>query len=361
MSTDPPLISIIVPVYNVKQYVIQCVESLIAQDYPNLEILLVDDGSTDSSGAICDRLAAEHACATVYHKENGGLSDARNYGLARSRGEWISFVDSDDYVSPIFISTLYAAAIRFSCPIAAVPGGKDFLDGDSCRLVEKICPVMPEALWGNHDERSSLSGEGDYSPRLVAAAALNAHEILEKMLYQQIATGAQWRLYRRDTLGKDPFPKGLYYEDLASTYKFVHRAGKVALVNCRELYAYRLRNTSIIRQPYRHIKGYSAVTVAAQLYHDVGAWYPDLAVACSSRCFSVCRMVFGQVPMGKSATDQDRDDLEALWKVIEANRNVVAADPDARFRERLAANIARLGEGCFVVFCHLARRLGKMQ
>lgn len=97
-----PLISVIVPVYNVEQYVEECVESLVAQDYPNLEIVVVDDGATDGSGAICDRFAETYENVTVYHKENGGLSDARNYGLAHSHGEWISFVESADYVSPMY-------------------------------------------------------------------------------------------------------------------------------------------------------------------------------------------------------------------------------------------------------------------
>lgn len=351
---DYPLISVIVPVYNVEAYVRECVESLVVQEYPNLEIVVVDDGATDSSGTICDDLSAAHENVTCLHKENGGLSDARNYGLARSHGEWISFVDSDDYVSPIFISTLYDAATRFECPVAAVPGGKDFLDGEPCRLVEKIRPVTSEAPQGAAD-----GPEDEVRP--VAAAPLGTRDVLYKMLYQQIATGAQWRLYRREVLGESPFLKGLYYEDLASTYKFVHRAGKVALVDCRELYAYRHRSTSIIRQSYRHVKGYSAVTVAGQLYQDISSWYPDLAKAASSRCFSVCRMVFGQVPTGDGASEQDAEDRKALWEVLCRHRGVVAHDPEARLRERLAAHVARMGEGPFTAFCHLARSMGNMQ
>ena len=332
---DYPLISVIVPVYNVEHYVRQCVESLVAQDYLNLEIVLVDDGATDSSGAICDELAAAHGNITCVHKENGGLSDARNYGLACSRGGWVSFVDSDDWVSPTFISALYEAASMLDCPIAAVPGGHDFVDGEECSLVGKVRPV--------------------------AAVPLGAHEVLRRMLYQEIATGAPWRLYRREVLGGDPFPKGLYYEDLASTYKFVHRAGKVALVNCRELYAYRKRNDSIIRQGYSHVKGTSALIVADQLYSDISEWYPDLSKAAASRCFSVCRMVFGQVPVGANATDEESADRQALWETLKRHRSVIVHDSDARPRERLAAFIACLGEGAFLVFCKLARRMGKMQ
>lgn len=159
--TNYPLVSVIVPVYNVEDYVEECVESILAQDYPNLEVILVDDGATDSSGAICDRLGGRDGRIAVYHKENGGLSDARNYGLARCQGEWISFVDSDDYVSPVFISALYQAAVEHGCSIAAVPGGKNFRDGESCNLVEAIRPVTLEAPRGAPGHSKSLSNEVD--------------------------------------------------------------------------------------------------------------------------------------------------------------------------------------------------------
>lgn len=336
MAEELPLISVIVPVYNVERYVRECVESLVAQTYPKLEIVVVDDGATDSSGAICDELAASHENVTCLHKENGGLSDARNYGLARSHGEWVSFVDSDDYVSPIWIEALYCAAFAAECPISAVVDGTRFVDGTTASLCTDPTEVpLPKVM----DDRTTLRG----------------------MLYQHITTGVQWRLYRRDMLGEGPFPKGLYYEDLASTYKFVHRAGKVAILDSRGLYAYRLRSGSIIRQSYRHVKGTSALVVADQLYRDISEWYPDLTKAASSRCFAVCRMVFGQVPIGRDATDEERADREALWEVLKKHRGVVVGDPDARPRERLAARIACLGERPFTAFCHLARRMGKMQ
>ena len=92
------LISIVVPVYNVRQYIEKCIDSIINQTYKNLEIILVDDGSTDGSGELCDELKKLDFRIKVYHKENGGLSDARNYGVDRAKGMYIGFVDSDDYV-----------------------------------------------------------------------------------------------------------------------------------------------------------------------------------------------------------------------------------------------------------------------
>ena len=96
-----PLVSIIVPVYNVKPYLNRCVDSLLGQSYQNMELLLVDDGSTDGSETLCDEYAAQDARVRVLHKKNGGLSDARNAGVDAAAGEYLSFVDGDDWVSAV--------------------------------------------------------------------------------------------------------------------------------------------------------------------------------------------------------------------------------------------------------------------
>lgn len=98
------LISVIVPVYNTEKYLDRCIQSILAQTYTDFELLLVDDGSTDSSGAICDKYAEQDSRVRVFHKENGGVSSARNMGLDNVRGEYVGFVDADDYVLPEFLS-----------------------------------------------------------------------------------------------------------------------------------------------------------------------------------------------------------------------------------------------------------------
>ncbi len=316
------LVSVIVPVYNVKPYLRECFDSICRQSYRNIEIILVDDGSTDGSGELCDVLAASDDRTTVLHKENGGLSDARNAGLRIAQGDWISFVDSDDYISPVFIEVLFNACRDTGCQISAVPFGKPFNDGDACPLVESLDPVAP-------------------------AKALPSPDV-------------QWRLYAKAPLGIDPFPKGLYYEDLASVYKIIHKVDSVAVVDCRELYAYRMRSNSIIRQEYRHIKGESALIIADRLYQDICNWYPDLSKAAASRCFSVCRMVYAQIPMaGVSESDlKDRDDL---WNNLSTFRLPVLKDFEARKRERLAAFFACCGRRIFSVFCSACRLSGLMQ
>ena len=114
-----PLISIIVPVYNVAAYLCRCVDSLLGQSYQNIELLLVDDGSTDESRAICDEYAARDARVRAFHKKNGGLSDARNAGLDAAKGAYLSFVDGDDWVSLYYIENLYRALVQAGADFSA--------------------------------------------------------------------------------------------------------------------------------------------------------------------------------------------------------------------------------------------------
>lgn len=335
-SESAPLVSIVVPVYNVEAYLSECVDSILQQSYQNIEVILVDDGSPDECPAICDRYAnADHRVISL-HKNNGGLSDARNYGLAHSHGSWISFIDSDDYVSRVWIEALLAVANSAHCKLAGIRFEGVFKDGDSFSTVNS-------------------------TPDVCQYQILTDHDAVRAIMYQAMACGVQGFLYHRSLLPPDPFPRGLYYEDLASTYRIIRDAQKVALIDCPALYAYRTRDNSIIRQSYRHVKAESAITISAQIEEDINEWYPDLTNAASSRCFSVCRMVFGQVPAGADATDEEKADRQALWEVVKRHRSVVLHDNNARPRERLAAAIASTGEGPFAAFCSLARRTGKMQ
>lgn len=161
MSTKP-LISIIVPVYNIMEYLPRCVHSLTAQTYGSLEILLVDDGSTDGTARLCDRLAAEDYRIRVYHKKNGGTSSARNVGLQLAQGEYIGFVDSDDYIEPEMYELLMGAIERYQVKAAQI--GRDEIDEQGQRM-PNVCepPSEPEVIESRDFLRELLMHRGDCS------------------------------------------------------------------------------------------------------------------------------------------------------------------------------------------------------
>ena len=141
----PILISVIVPVYNVFDYLSRCVGSIQKQTYRNLEIILVDDGSTDRSGALAEKLALEDRRIRVFHKENGGSSSARNLGIAKAKGDYIGFVVSDDYIEPQMYERLLGAVLSGSLLMAQI--SRDEIDENGHRMPDVCPPPEKEEIW----------------------------------------------------------------------------------------------------------------------------------------------------------------------------------------------------------------------
>lgn len=224
MSQSCPLISIIVPVYKVEPYLEKCVDSILVQTYSHLEIILVDDGSPDGCGAICDRYAAQDPRIRVIHKPNGGISDARNAGLDIATGEYIGFVDSDDYTAPTMYEQLLKSLISAQADIAVcqcvvVKEGEDAVFSQTC------------------NKEVFASGTGSYA-----------------MIYDRAFTVVPWnKLYRRELFAGIRYPVGLIYEDLATTYLLTDRANTVVNLDGK-LYAYVQHSGSIMNQTGFHMK-----------------------------------------------------------------------------------------------------------
>jgi len=140
------LVSVIVPVYNVEEYLGRCVDSILAQTYTNLEVILVDDGAKDSSGAICDEYAARDARVRVIHKENGGLSSARNAGIDAAKGDWLEFVDSDDWIEPDAVESMLTLALEHRTELV-VAGRYDVKAKTGERKIG-LCPPKMEVISG---------------------------------------------------------------------------------------------------------------------------------------------------------------------------------------------------------------------
>lgn len=165
------LISVIVPVYNIEDYLERCIRSIMGQTYQNLEILLVDDGSTDSSGAICDRLAEEDSRIRVFHKENGGSSSARNLGIREAKGEYIGFIDSDDYIEPDMYELMAAAVIKYDSPMVQV--SRDEIDEQGNRMPDVCVPPEKEMRITPQEMMTELlmhRGDCSYCTRLTHKA-----------------------------------------------------------------------------------------------------------------------------------------------------------------------------------------------
>lgn len=194
--TKQPLISVIVPVYNIIPYLPRCVESLRTQTYENLEILLIDDGSTDETPALCDRLEAEDERIRVFHKKNGGPSSARNFGLQQAGGEYVGFVDSDDYVDADMYERLYGAIEKTGMPVAQV--GRDEIDKDG-NILPNICePVATEQV---------IPAEG----------------FLKELLMHRGDCSFCTKLLRKDLFTIEQFPVGALNEDFHLLVKMLTR------------------------------------------------------------------------------------------------------------------------------------------
>lgn len=218
--TMSALISVVVPIYGVEDYIRQCVNSIIGQTYRNLEIILVDDGSPDQCPEICDEFRKQDNRIQVIHKPNGGLSDARNTGIRCARGDYLMFVDGDDWIQNTMAEHLLSACKKYNVKLA------------SCaRYITDGTTVGSTAF---------ASGEQVYS----------AEEALKQILSGKAMDVAAWdKIYARELFEGICFPVGENNEDIATFYKIIDRAGKVAHCGTAEYY-YRNRPGSITKLKY---------------------------------------------------------------------------------------------------------------
>ena len=241
MDKEQPLISVIVPVYNVEKYLKKCVDSITSQTYKNLEIFLVDDGSTDSSGQICNEFEKNDARIKVIHKKNGGLSDARNAGLDRAKGQYYAFIDSDDYIQDNTIEIMLNAIKKNKSEIAVCNMIRFLEEGET---VQFYCPTDHEVLYQGNQRYKTL----------------NQPSVCNKLFEAKLFEGIR-------------FPKEKYYEDTFVYHEVLYRANNIVLTGT-DSYWYLSREDSIVGQPQyteRYFDFIEAVYKRADflLKHDV--------------------------------------------------------------------------------------------
>lgn len=217
------LITVIIPVYMVEAYLDRCVKSIVNQTYKNLEIILVDDGSRDNCPALCDCWEQKDNRIRVIHRENGGLSAARNTGIDAAQGEYLAFVDSDDFVSEEFVEVLYQACKQTGSQIAQCR--YEYVDGD----------VMTK----------------DKQPVTESTEVFSGKEMIKGMSWRDGAYNVvAWnKLYHKSMFEGVRYPEGRIHEDEATTHKLFYKAEKVAFVY-RFLYGYYTGGTSITRDKF---------------------------------------------------------------------------------------------------------------
>lgn len=254
-NTGDTIISVIVPVYNVDAYLRKCLDSIAAQTFRAYEVILVDDGSTDGSRKICDCYAKVYDHYFVYHKNNGGLSSARNYGVMQAKGQYITFVDSDDYISEHYLEVLYALIAKYSVSIA-------------------IAGLTEVDINGNIKYRKPQITKHDIN--------LATEKALEMMCYVEgFGVSACSKLYDIKLVRRYLYPEGKIYEDLATTYKIIGSTDTVAYT-AEQIYYYVQRPDSTTHKKISRSDFIGVKSAEAQLNY-MQKFYPAVVHAAKYR------------------------------------------------------------------------------
>lgn len=293
-----PLISIIVPVYNVEKYLGECIDSIINQDYNNIEIILVNDGSTDNSWEICKRYSNKYKNVRAYNKKNSGLSDTRNFGINKATGEFISFVDSDDLVSPHMVSCLYKLIKKNNCDISVC---SIFHFTDNKKIV--FSNILHEKIY-------------------------SSEEALYEFLYQKsISPSSCGKLYRKHLFNVLQFPNGLKFEDDAIMYKLLDMSNSISYCNGK-LYGYRHRCDSITTSKFSD-KDFDIITIG----NDILNYFEGKSLKIYKA--AVCFQVTNALRIYLSATKEYLDSTMYLYCVNFLKKNAIKVFFDIKIRFKL--------------------------
>lgn len=314
-----PLISVIVPIYNVENYLKECVESILNQTYKNIEVILVDDESPDLCGEICDKYEASDRRVKVLHKKNGGLSDARNAGMKIATGEWITFVDSDDYISSDFLENLYYAIVESDSDIA-IANMKRTTKRNECNSGEKY----------------------NYS-------IFKTEDALNRMLYGiPFGTSACGKLFRR-TLFKDvAFPYGKFSEDLFTIYKTILKSKQVVYAGFDGYFYYYRDEGSIVVSGYKekHLEAIDAVDSIARAVK--GNQLFDDAIA--TQYINIIYDIAARVPMLSEFK------TPRIQMILKKYRKNVLLNKEAPKRLRVFSGLSFLGNGILLKVIEVRNR-----
>lgn len=310
MKEDFALISVIIPVYNVERYLAACLDSILSQSYRNLEVIIIDDGSTDFSLKIAETYSEKDDRIKVFSQENLGLSEARNHGLRVATGDYVTFVDSDDELL------------------------KDSLELMVTMLNQHSAQIV---------EGKTIRGEYPtyYPPdRHIKIQVFSPSEAIADVLYQHdLLPSVCGKLYLKSLFDDLTFEKGILYEDLNIFYKIIERASKIILMNY-PVYFYRENDFSILHtwKPQR----LDVLKVTENLEDYIKEKYPDLIPAAKDRRLSANFNMFALCSM-----HGDKENAKKCWEHIKQNRHQSLFNPKVRKKNKAGILLSYLGRHIF--------------
>ena len=289
------LISVIVPVYKVEPYLDRCVQSVVDQTYKNIEIILVDDGSPDNCPAMCESWARRDSRIKVVHKTNGGLSDARNAGTSVASGEYISFVDSDDWIHHQFLELLLSALANTGAELAA-------------------CDI----------KKTALLKEIDSPEQKPPLCIYTSEEAMNYLAHGERIRAVAWnKLYKKELLQNETFPVGKLHEDEFFTYRIIDKCSKLVYVDL-PLYYYYQRSGSLMSEcSVRHIDALEAYCERQAFFREK---YPSLYLQDKLMICETC------VNLYNSLSKEKTSEIEEANKRICNYRNLVHFSAKELFR-----------------------------
>ena len=304
---EQELISVIVPIYNTELYLKRCLDSIIKQTYKNLEIILVDDGSTDNSLKICNEYKAKDKRIKVYHKKNEGLSSTRNYGMKKACGNYLFFIDSDDFMSLDIIEFLYNSLKENQADIV------------TCKHHDVL----------NNQIIEEISINNSY--------LCNNEQALAKLLYQKDCSTNTWaKLYKKELFNNILFPEKIICEDLATTYLLFSKANKV-VINTSKKYYYVKRYNSIINSKF-DISRMIGLKIVEEETKFIQKNFPNIIKAAINREFMEGIYILLHLPF----YGYQKEYLK-VKQVIIKNRKIVLFDKESLLKHRVYAFFSYFG------------------
>ena len=317
-----PLISLVIPVYNVEKYLRKCLDSVLAQTYDNFEVILVDDGSTDASGKICDEYAQKYSRIIVYHKQNGGLSDARNFGVEHCNADLVSFIDSDDYVTENYLQCLWDMMVVEGVDLSVVGMQSVLTNG-----ARKAVMTNPQCVH----------------------IVFDAEQALKAMFYgTYFGVSACAKLFRKEMLLTHPFPVGALYEDLLTTYKIVADCDRVAY-DGEYCYFYLQRTGSIRHGAKLDERYWNAMDQASEIVKYFNQTNTSIAKACK------CRFIYLSLEYMNFLQNNNTEDKQMYKRIKSKMKQIVGGGKSVLFDPSVTIN-AKI-KYCVVCMGYLPMRL----